>query len=77
MRYLLMTLLALAAFAREAPVEAQGADYPWCIVYSGTQADGGEHCMFVSYAQCLRTAFPGAGATCVPNLRLGPPGRGR
>jgi len=49
--------------------QAQAPNYPWCIVYSGGQADGGEHCMFTSYAQCMLTATPGSGASCVHNPR--------
>ena len=66
-------LLALAGLigSHVTPAQAQAPDYPWCIVYSGPDADGGEHCMFVSYQQCLMTATPGSGASCVPNLRLG------
>jgi hypothetical protein len=67
----LLVLSGLAATA--APSRAQATDYPWCIVYSGDHADGGEHCMFVSYAQCLMTATPGSGAVCVRNLRLARP----
>jgi hypothetical protein len=70
-----LTLLALAGLgALSAPASwAQAQDYPWCIVYSGPNADGGEHCMFVSYDQCMLTASPGSGASCVRNLRLATP----
>ena len=71
MRLLTIALLAvggLSAFGISAS-QAQVPDYPWCIVYIGPDADGGVHCMFVSYAQCMLTATPGSGGTCVPNAR--------
>jgi hypothetical protein len=72
MRFLAMTLLALAGLAAlDVPASrVQAQDYPWCIVYNGPEADGGEHCMFISYQQCLMTATPGSGATCVRNPRI-------
>ena len=66
-------MLALAGFGMLSVQRsrAQTPDYPWCVVYSGDQADGGEHCMFVSYEQCMMTASPGSGAVCTQNLRRG------
>jgi hypothetical protein len=67
-------VLALAWLAGAAvPSHAQTPEYPWCIVYSGEHADGGEHCLFESYAQCMLTAGPGSGASCVRNLRVPAP----
>jgi uncharacterized protein DUF3551 len=37
---------------------------PWCVVYSGR---GGRNCGFVSYQQCMMTATPGTGGSCVQN----------
>jgi hypothetical protein len=79
MRLLTLTLLifgGLAAFGVSG-TRAQVPDYPWCIIYSGDEADGGVHCMFVSYAQCMMTATPGSGASCVRNLRNDGPGTRR
>ena len=61
MRVLATIVLALAGLAAlDAPASrAQAQDYPWCIVYNGRDADGGTHCMFTSYRQCLMTATPG------------------
>jgi hypothetical protein len=74
MRFLGIAVVALAGLAAlDAPASrAQTQDYPWCIVYSGTEGDGGTHCMFTSYHQCLMTATPGSGGVCVRNLRIRP-----
>jgi Protein of unknown function (DUF3551) len=71
MRLLSVAMLALAALGGVGVSvgHAQVPNFPWCIVYSGDEADGGEHCMFVSYAQCMQTATPGSGASCVRNPR--------
>jgi hypothetical protein len=71
MRLLSIAMLALAGFGGFglSTGRAQVPNYPWCIVYSGDDADGGEHCMFASYAQCMQTATPGSGANCVRNPR--------
>ena len=37
---------------------------PWCAVYQ-VNRDGGTNCGFVSYQQCMMTAGPGTGASCV------------
>jgi hypothetical protein len=71
MRFLAITVLALAGLA--APTSrVQAQEYPWCVIYSGTEGDGGTHCMFISYHQCLMTATPGSGGTCVRNPRVRP-----
>jgi hypothetical protein len=64
----LLVLGGLGAFGASSS-RAQVPNYPWCIVYMGPDADGGVHCMFRSYAQCMMTATPGSGGTCVPNAR--------
>lgn len=38
---------------------------PWCAQYTGSRS-GATNCGFVSYQQCMATAF-GAGAYCVQN----------
>ena len=46
---------------------------PWCVVYSGR--DGAYTCIFTSFEQCMTTATPGTGGSCVQNpwyLRYGP-----
>jgi hypothetical protein len=46
---------------------------PWCVVYSGR--DGAYTCIFSSLEQCMMTATPGTGGSCVQNpwyTRSGP-----
>ena len=46
---------------------------PWCVVYPGR--DGAYTCIFTSFEQCMMTATPGTGGSCVQNpwyLRYGP-----
>jgi len=38
----------------------------WCAQYAGGGRGGGTNCGFISYEQCMMTAF-GAGAWCVQN----------
>jgi hypothetical protein len=38
---------------------------PWCVVYSGR--DGAYTCIFSSFEQCMMTATPGTGGSCVQN----------
>jgi hypothetical protein len=64
----LLVLGGLGAFGGSS-VRAQAPDYPWCIIYMGPEGDGGVHCMFTSYAQCMMTATPGSGGLCVRNAR--------
>ena len=39
---------------------------PWCAVYQGNRG-GARNCGFTSFAQCMMTAGPGTGASCVQN----------
>ena len=48
---------------------------PWCVEYSGR--DGARTCIFSSFEQCMMTATPGTGGSCVQNpwfLQYGPSG---
>jgi hypothetical protein len=38
---------------------------PWCAVYQGDR--GATNCGFTSFQQCMMTAGPGTGASCVQN----------
>ena len=38
---------------------------PWCVIYSGR--DGARTCIFSSFEQCMMTATPGTGGSCVQN----------
>jgi hypothetical protein len=40
---------------------------PWCAQYSSRGGGGATNCGFTSYQQCMMTAGPGTGATCVQN----------
>lgn len=74
MRFLAITLLALVGLAAvdASASRTQAQEYPWCVIYAGSDADGGTHCMFTSYQQCLMTATLGSGGMCVRNLRIRP-----
>jgi hypothetical protein len=39
---------------------------PWCAVYQGNRT-GATNCGFTSFQQCMMTAGPGTGASCVQN----------
>jgi hypothetical protein len=38
---------------------------PWCAVYQGEKSTA--NCGFTSFQQCMMTAGPGTGASCVQN----------
>jgi hypothetical protein len=40
---------------------------PWCAVYSSSRGGGARNCGFTSFQQCMMTAGPGTGASCVQN----------
>ncbi|TAK50033.1 MAG: DUF3551 domain-containing protein [Xanthobacteraceae bacterium] len=50
--------------------------YPWCIIYGGSDGDGGTNCGFVSRAQCMATASPNIGY-CYENPMYLPPTPGQ
>jgi hypothetical protein len=73
---------ALFAFAVCVVIDARpaGAEIyrPWCVVYSGR--DGAYTCTFTSFGQCMMTATPGTGGSCVQNpwyVRYGERGQGQ
>jgi hypothetical protein len=70
---LLLTVCTLIAIdARQGSAETHR---PWCVVYSGR--DGAYTCIFTSFEQCMMTATPGTGGSCVQNpwfLQYGPSG---
>ena len=72
-------LLTLAVFAATDTRPAAAEIYrPWCVVYSGR--DGAYTCIFTSFEQCMMTATPGTGGSCVQNpwyLWYGEHGQGR
>jgi hypothetical protein len=60
-------LLAFAVLmaAIGAPPSSADSTRPWCVVYSGR--DGAYTCIFSSFDQCMMTATPGTGGSCVQN----------
>ena len=61
----LLTLCSLAVIdARPAASEIYR---PWCAQYYGVGSSGTRNCGFVSYEQCMMTAGPGTGGSCVQN----------
>ena len=60
---------ALFAIAAIAAIDARPAAAeiyrPWCVLYNGR--DGARTCTFTSYEQCMMTATPGSGGSCVQN----------
>ena len=64
MRHVLIAgALAFAAIAQTGSA-AQAREYPWCARYDWTTYN----CGFVSYQQCMATAF-GSGGYCEQNPR--------
>jgi hypothetical protein len=63
---LLAALLFASPLVASVPHSAEAEIYrPWCAQYYGF-GGGGTNCGFISYEQCMMTAF-GAGAWCVQN----------
>ena len=60
---------ALFAIAACAAIDARPAAAeiyrPWCVLYNGR--DGAYTCIFTSFEQCMMTATPGSGGSCVQN----------
>jgi hypothetical protein len=61
-------VLATSALA----TRAQAQNYPWCALYSGGGAGGGENCGFSTREQCNATVS-GIGGFCEPNNLYVPP----
>jgi hypothetical protein len=50
------------------------------VQYGSSDRDNGTTCAFTSFEQCMMTATPGTGGSCVQNpwyARYGEPGRGQ
>jgi hypothetical protein len=62
-----MILLAVCPLTAIIDARPSGAETyrPWCVQYSGR--GGGRSCAFTSFEQCMMTAGPGTGGSCVQN----------
>ena len=61
-----VTVLALGALTLIDMRPSVAETYrPWCAQYSGM--NGPRNCSFSSFEQCMMTAGPGTGASCVQN----------
>ena len=60
-------LLASATLAVEVQPAAAEIYRPWCVQYGGSNGDNGTTCAFTSFEQCMMTAGPGTGGSCVQN----------
>jgi hypothetical protein len=69
MKRMFSVLGLTVAAAITTPVQAQ--NYPWCE-YLGSGMGGARNCGFVSYEQCMASAF-GNGGDCRPNTLYTPP----
>ena len=75
MRAIVLLLTVCTLIAIDARPSSAETNRPWCVVYSGR--DGAYTCIFVSFEQCMMTATPGTGGSCVQNpwfLQYGPNG---
>lgn len=70
MKRMFSALGLVIAAAIATPVHAQ--NYPWCEFIGGGMGEGGRNCGFVSYEQCMASAF-GNGGDCRPNTMYTPP----
>jgi Protein of unknown function (DUF3551) len=69
---MIRTALIATALVTIAAIDAppvSGETYrPWCVLYqSGSGNGAGPTCAFTSFEQCMMTAGPGTGASCVQN----------
>jgi hypothetical protein len=61
-----VTVLALGAMTAIDVGPSFAETYrPWCVQYSGRS--GARSCAFTSFEQCMMTAGPGTGGSCVQN----------
>jgi hypothetical protein len=72
MRYLIAVLSVVAATA-SAGTPAQAQNYPWCEYLGGGEGGGGgRNCGFISFEQCMQSAW-GNGGDCRQNTQYEPP----
>ncbi len=70
MRYLIAALGVAVAAGAGTPAQAQ--NYPWCEYIGGGFDGGGRNCGFISFEQCMQTAW-GNGGDCRRNPQYEPP----
>jgi hypothetical protein len=67
-RAVLMMVVLAAIAAVDAPSAGAEIYRPWCVIYqSGSGNGAGPTCAFTSFEQCMMTAGPGTGGSCVQN----------
>jgi hypothetical protein len=71
MRPLLLVLGISVFVVGGVGTRAEAQNYPWCAIYS-VGAVGGTNCGFISFEQCMATAW-GLGSNCQPNTQYVPP----
>ena len=60
---LLLLMLGISVSVVGIGTRAEAQNYPWCAIYSGGAVSGGTNCGFISFEQCMATAF-GLGSFC-------------
>ena len=61
---LLLLMLGISVSVVGIGTRAEAQNYPWCAIYSGGAVSGGTNCGFISFEQCMATAF-GLGAFAI------------
>jgi hypothetical protein len=69
---LLLLMLGISVSVVGIGTRAEAQNYPWCAIYSGGAVSGGTNCGFISFEQCMATAF-GLGSFCYRNTQYVPP----
>jgi hypothetical protein len=69
---LLLLKLGISVCVGGTGTRAEAQNYPWCAIYSEGAAGGGTNCGFISFEQCMATAW-GLGSFCQPNTQYVPP----
>jgi hypothetical protein len=69
---LLLFVLGICVAVIGIGIRAEAQNYPWCAIYGEGGAGGGTNCGFISYEQCMATAW-GLGSFCTVNTQYQPP----
>jgi hypothetical protein len=65
-------LLAIFVAAATSGTAAKAQNYPWCEYMGGGFDGGGRNCGFISFEQCMQSAW-GNGSDCRKNTMYEPP----